>query len=58
MYYYKLFYKDGTWTVLDAPSKVTLSPADICQSCIRVQPISKFRYYCIRLIDAIRYFNQ
>ena len=57
MYYYKLSYNDGTWTVLESTSKVTI-PATVCRSCTKIQPISKFRYYCIKLIDAIRYFNQ
>ncbi len=57
MYYYKLFYKDGTWDVLDSTSKVTI-PTTICRSCIKIQPISKVVYYWLVFIQTIKYFNK
>lgn len=56
MYYYKVFYSDGTWDILK--SDIRLVPKKVCRSCVSVQPISRFKYYWHDVIHKIKYFNK
>lgn len=57
MYYYKTFYSNGTWDIVNSATPIRTAKA-VCQTCTKIQPIGRFKYYWIKLVTFIQFYNK
>lgn len=57
MYYYKTFYSDGTWDIMNSTVPIRTAKT-VCQTCIKIQPIGILKYYWLKLVTFIQFYNK
>lgn len=45
MFYYKTYYKDGTWSNIKSEVAITNTKEQVCSTCVGVEPKSAIWYY-------------
>lgn len=56
MYYYKIFYSIGTWDVVKSATPIR-SAKTIGKTCT-IQPIGILKYYWLKLVTFIQFYNK
>lgn len=57
MYYYKTFYSDGTWDIVNSATPIR-NTKTVCRTCVKIQPINMLKYYWLKLVTFIQFYNK